>query len=515
MNYVEDDNSKYSKRPSREGNIMNKGITSRRSKQARKIIIAAVFPEFYTMDEVDQLYDIVDEERDVNHRWDGTPNTMPHFDRFGWKLKAGDYEAGHARPLPTLAATVSCIFNYHITFLAHPDLRPQTEYRVGSLLHLVAVGRSESTKEDRAASDNFVSHHNRIYEKEWIDANGTRHDLTGFGRLCCIWEDIFGGAASTRLRKVGKHALPILGWVVTTVHALIGTVAPPEFGGQANIIDDAVEVFNRPEKRNHPGALVAGQSILGKEGSRRLFLVGAQQASIVWEAGDLKSDVTLGRPPARLSADREALKLMDRCEIEYGAESVLYINFGSFFWPTQHPEIVEDLIEALLSISPPLPFLFALSSPLANLSPSLSAHIKTSPQCLFLPWVPQTLILQHSALGFFLTHGGMNSVTEALIYSVPMILLPLHGDQGTNAILLSSPKHFDTGIELLQFRTGAALKNGLAYKGGGTRIEGTRTARRKELKDVIERMRSGAEADKTKRKQRKGRWERVEGFSGT
>ncbi|KAH8917753.1 glycosyltransferase family 1 protein [Atractiella rhizophila] len=253
------------------------------------------------------------------------------------------------------------------------------------------------------------------------------------------------------------------------------------------------------EEYEPPDALIAGRSILGKDGSRPLFLVGAQQAPIVWEAGDLKNDGSLEKSPATLSVNREGLEFMDRCEIEHGTESVLYISFGSFFWPTQHPEIVEDLVEALLSISPPLPFLFALSSPLANLSPSLSARIKTSPQCLFLPWVPQTLILQHRALGLFLTHGGMNSVTEALIFSIPMILLPFHGDQGTNAILLSSSKHFDAGIEMLQFRTGAALKNGLAYRGGGTRIEGTSVARRRELTDVIERMRSGAEAEKKKR----------------
>ncbi|KAH8922181.1 hypothetical protein BT69DRAFT_1282485 [Atractiella rhizophila] len=71
----------------------HKRFTSRKSHQARKIIVAAVFPEFYTIDEVDRLYDIVDEQRDRNYRWDGTPNREPHCHRVGWKLRAGHYEA--------------------------------------------------------------------------------------------------------------------------------------------------------------------------------------------------------------------------------------------------------------------------------------------------------------------------------------------------------------------------------------------------------------------------------------
>lgn len=44
---------------------------------------------------------------------------------------------------------------------------------------------------------------------------------------------------------------------------------------------------------------------------------------------------------------------------------------------------------------------------------------------------PQLQVLEHAAL--FITHGGMNSVTEALHYEVPMLLFPQHGDQYANA----------------------------------------------------------------------------------
>jgi MGT family glycosyltransferase len=41
--------------------------------------------------------------------------------------------------------------------------------------------------------------------------------------------------------------------------------------------------------------------------------------------------------------------------------------------------------------------------------------------------VPQLEILQRAAL--FISHGGMNSVSEALFYGVPLIVIPQAGDQ--------------------------------------------------------------------------------------
>jgi len=41
--------------------------------------------------------------------------------------------------------------------------------------------------------------------------------------------------------------------------------------------------------------------------------------------------------------------------------------------------------------------------------------------------VPQLEILQRTAL--FITHGGMNSTSEGLLYGVPLIVVPQHGDQ--------------------------------------------------------------------------------------
>jgi MGT family glycosyltransferase len=43
------------------------------------------------------------------------------------------------------------------------------------------------------------------------------------------------------------------------------------------------------------------------------------------------------------------------------------------------------------------------------------------------PFVPQVQVLSQASL--FLTHGGMNSVSEALWHEVPLLVFPQHGDQ--------------------------------------------------------------------------------------
>ena len=47
-------------------------------------------------------------------------------------------------------------------------------------------------------------------------------------------------------------------------------------------------------------------------------------------------------------------------------------------------------------------------------------------------YAPQIEILQRAAL--FITHGGMNSINEAMFYGVPMLVLPLLNDQPGNAL---------------------------------------------------------------------------------
>ncbi|KAJ4973494.1 hypothetical protein NE237_006668 [Protea cynaroides] len=53
-------------------------------------------------------------------------------------------------------------------------------------------------------------------------------------------------------------------------------------------------------------------------------------------------------------------------------------------------------------------------------------------------WVDQWVILEHVAIGGFLSHCGWNSVTEAAWHGVPVLAWPQHGDQKLNASIVKS-----------------------------------------------------------------------------
>lgn len=51
---------------------------------------------------------------------------------------------------------------------------------------------------------------------------------------------------------------------------------------------------------------------------------------------------------------------------------------------------------------------------------------------LALPWIPQVAMLAHPKVEIFVTHGGMNGVTEAIHTMTPMVCIPVFGDQPDN-----------------------------------------------------------------------------------
>lgn len=49
-------------------------------------------------------------------------------------------------------------------------------------------------------------------------------------------------------------------------------------------------------------------------------------------------------------------------------------------------------------------------------------------------WIPQRDILAHPNVKLFITHGGLLGTTEALVEGVPVLGIPIYGDQKMNMI---------------------------------------------------------------------------------
>ncbi|XP_055921454.1 UDP-glucosyltransferase 2-like [Eupeodes corollae] len=56
-------------------------------------------------------------------------------------------------------------------------------------------------------------------------------------------------------------------------------------------------------------------------------------------------------------------------------------------------------------------------------------------------WLPQDDILAHRNLKLFINHGGKGSITESEYHEVPMVSLPVYGDQPKNAAIMQNKGH--------------------------------------------------------------------------
>ncbi|KAJ0962861.1 hypothetical protein J5N97_027983 [Dioscorea zingiberensis] len=134
-----------------------------------------------------------------------------------------------------------------------------------------------------------------------------------------------------------------------------------------------------------------------------------------------------------MHADEECLVWLE----EKQPDSVLYVCFGSLSVFS-----VEQLREIALGLE-------ASKHPFIWVLPKV---VKTDEEMDWMPegyeeriegkglimrrWAPQVLILNHRAVGGFLTHCGWNSTLEAVCAGVPMVTWPLIGDQFSNERLI-------------------------------------------------------------------------------
>ncbi|CAE6496466.1 unnamed protein product [Rhizoctonia solani] len=186
-------------------------------------------------------------------------------------------------------------------------------------------------------------------------------------------------------------------------------------------------------------------------------------------------------PPHQPDPDSPVTQFLDRAYAENGAHSIIYISFGTLFFPLM--DSIPHLMAVLDEISKfGYRFIFALSSASATLDKSwMDGHIDAG-NAIFPQWTNQTAVLEHPAIHYFLSHGGWNSTTEALVRGVPMIFWPMGADQPTNAIQIAAVH--DCGFELLQVRTGPAKF--VAYQNGReVEIVGTDDAVRDEMGRIL------------------------------
>ncbi len=103
---------------------------------------------------------------------------------------------------------------------------------------------------------------------------------------------------------------------------------------------------------------------------------------------------------------------------------IIYVSMGTVF-NNENSNLFEIIVEACKFFSDNYSVIVSTGD--EKTYEKYAKSSLNSDKILFVPHTPQIEILKRAYL--FITHAGMNSVSEALQYGVPIICLPLSGDQ--------------------------------------------------------------------------------------
>ncbi|CAH0598246.1 unnamed protein product [Chrysodeixis includens] len=108
--------------------------------------------------------------------------------------------------------------------------------------------------------------------------------------------------------------------------------------------------------------------------------------------------------------------------LDSSKNGVIYISFGTNVDPTKLPtERIQVLVKAVSEL--PYDVLWKWNG---DELPGRTANIKIS------KWLPQSDLLKHPKIKVFVTQGGLQSTDEAITAGVPLVGIPMLGDQWLN-----------------------------------------------------------------------------------
>ncbi|KAI6179014.1 UDP-glucuronosyltransferase [Aphelenchoides besseyi] len=108
-------------------------------------------------------------------------------------------------------------------------------------------------------------------------------------------------------------------------------------------------------------------------------------------------------------------------------DGVVYMSFGSVAKSYEMPDKLKKAFLDAFKEFPNVNFIWKYEKPEHKIADGV-------PNVYDFDWVPQNHILAHPSMKAFMTHGGANSLSESSYAGVPMIGIPLFGDQNRNAI---------------------------------------------------------------------------------
>ncbi|XP_049885624.1 UDP-glucosyltransferase 2-like [Pectinophora gossypiella] len=134
--------------------------------------------------------------------------------------------------------------------------------------------------------------------------------------------------------------------------------------------------------------------------------------------------------------------------MDVATHGVIYFSMGSLLKSTQIPDtIIRGIVDVFAGLKQTV--IWKYEEKLHNIPKNLQV----------LQWAPQQTILAHPNCVLFITHGGLLSTTEAIHFGVPIIGVPMFGDQFIN-VDRAVNKGFAKRVDL-DFETPVNLKTAI------------------------------------------------------
>ncbi|CAL1410139.1 unnamed protein product [Linum trigynum] len=197
-----------------------------------------------------------------------------------------------------------------------------------------------------------------------------------------------------------------------------------------------------------------------------------------WHIGPVSLGSSNRGSKNRGNDDQECLKWLDTKD----PDSVIYICFGSMvnFGAAQLKEIAEGLESSGQH------FIWVVrknpGDPNEDWLPEGFEERTAGRGLIIRGWAPQVRILEHEAIGGFLTHCGWNSTLEAVSAGVPLVAWPVQAEQFLNEKLVT---------EVAKIGASVGVKEGAVYGG----IVG-----REQIEKAVRRVMVGEEGEEMRRR---------------
>ncbi|XP_051875265.1 UDP-glucuronosyltransferase 3A1-like isoform X2 [Pristis pectinata] len=109
-----------------------------------------------------------------------------------------------------------------------------------------------------------------------------------------------------------------------------------------------------------------------------------------------------------------------------GENGFVVVTFGSMLSSVNLPKLLKEMNAAFAQ----LPQLIIWR----HLHSHWPSDVQPAPNVKLVDWLPQNDLLGHPKARLLVTHGGLNSLMEAVYHGVPVIGIPLFGDQFDNMV---------------------------------------------------------------------------------